>query len=80
TFRDDIYPEYKANRASMPDDLRVQIAPLHETIKAMGWPLIVEDGVEADDVIGALARQAEREGMKVIISTGDKDISQLVND
>ena len=79
TFRDDIYPEYKANRASMPDDLRSQIAPLHEAIKAMGWPLIVEDGVEADDVIGALAKQAEREGVKVIISTGDKDISQLVN-
>jgi DNA polymerase-1 len=80
TFRDDIYPEYKANRASMPDDLRVQIEPLHETIKAMGWPLIVEEGVEADDVIGALAKQAEREGMRVIISTGDKDISQLVNE
>jgi DNA polymerase I len=80
TFRDDIYPEYKANRATMPDDLRVQIEPLHETIKAMGWPLIVEEGVEADDVIGALARQAEREGMRVIISTGDKDISQLVNE
>lgn len=80
TFRDDIYPEYKANRASMPDDLRSQIAPLHEAIQAMGWPLIVEDGVEADDVIGALAKQAEREGVKVIISTGDKDISQLVNE
>ena len=80
TFRDDIYPEYKANRAGMPDDLRAQIAPLHEAIKAMGWPLIVEDGVEADDVIGALARQAEREGMRMVISTGDKDISQLVNE
>jgi len=80
TFRDDIYPEYKANRASMPDDLRTQIAPLHEAIKAMGWPLIMEEGVEADDVIGALAKQAEREGMHVIISTGDKDISQLVNE
>jgi len=80
TFRDDIYPEYKANRASMPDDLRVQIEPLFETIKAMGWPLIVEDGVEADDVIGALAKQAEREGMSVVISTGDKDITQLVNE
>jgi len=80
TFRDDIYPEYKANRASMPDDLRVQIEPLHAAIQAMGWPLIVEDGVEADDVIGALAKQAEREGVRVIISTGDKDISQLVND
>jgi len=80
TFRDDIYPEYKANRAAMPDDLRPQIEPLHEAIKAMGWPLIVESGVEADDVIGALAKQAEREGIKVIISTGDKDISQLVNE
>ena len=80
TFRDDIYPEYKANRASMPDDLRPQIEPLHEAIKALGWPLIVEDGVEADDVIGALAKQAEREGVKVVISTGDKDISQLVNE
>ncbi|MGV3581472.1 MAG: DNA polymerase I [Methylophilus sp.] len=80
TFRDDIYPEYKANRASMPDDLRPQIEPLHEAIKAMGWPLIIEEGVEADDVIGALAKQAEREGVKVIISTGDKDITQLVNE
>jgi len=80
TFRDDIYPEYKANRASMPDDLRLQIEPLHDAIRAMGWPLIIEDGVEADDVIGALAKQAEREGIKVIISTGDKDITQLVNE
>ncbi len=80
TFRDDIYPEYKANRSSMPDDLRPQIEPLHDAIKAMGWPLIMENGVEADDVIGALAKQAEREGVKVIISTGDKDISQLVNE
>jgi DNA polymerase-1 len=80
TFRDDIYPEYKANRASMPDDLRVQIEPLFETIHAMGWPLIIEDGVEADDVIGALAKQAESQGISTIISTGDKDITQLVND
>jgi len=80
TFRDDIYPEYKANRASMPDDLRSQVGPLLEAIRAMGWPLIIEEGVEADDVIGALAKQAEREGMRVIISTGDKDISQLVNE
>ncbi|CEN55347.1 DNA polymerase I [Candidatus Methylopumilus turicensis] len=80
TFRDDIYPEYKANRASMPDDLRAQVEPLHEAIKAMGWPLIMEEGVEADDVIGALAKQAEREGIRVIISTGDKDIAQLVNE
>ncbi len=79
TFRDDIYPQYKANRASMPDDLRPQIEPLFEAIKALGWPLIVEDGVEADDVIGALSKQAEREGVRVIISTGDKDITQLVN-
>lgn len=79
TFRDDIYAEYKANRASMPDDLRAQIEPLHEAIIAMGWPLIMENGVEADDVIGALAKQAERENVRVIISTGDKDISQLVN-
>lgn len=80
TFRDDIYPEYKANRAAMPDDLRAQIEPLYEAITAMGWPLIIEEGVEADDVIGALAKQGASEGMKVIISTGDKDISQLVNE
>jgi DNA polymerase-1 len=80
TFRDDIYPQYKANRAAMPDDLRPQIEPLHEAIKALGWPLIMIDGVEADDVIGALAKQAEREGIRTIISTGDKDISQLVNE
>jgi DNA polymerase-1 len=80
TFRDDLYPEYKANRVSMPDDLRVQIEPLYETIRAMGWPLIIEDGVEADDVIGALAKQAEKEGIRTIISTGDKDITQLVNE
>lgn len=80
TFRDDIYPEYKANRAPMPDDLRPQIAPLHEAITALGWPLIMIEGVEADDVIGALAKQAESEGIRTIISTGDKDISQLVND
>ena len=80
TFRDDLYPEYKANRASMPDELRMQIEPLFETIRAMGWPLIVEEGVEADDVIGALAKQAESQGIKTIISTGDKDISQLVNE
>lgn len=80
TFRDDLYPEYKANRASMPDDLRAQIEPLYETIRAMGWPLIIEEGVEADDVIGALAKQAEKKGIRTIISTGDKDITQLVND
>ena len=80
TFRDDIFPEYKANRSAMPDDLRAQIEPLHEAITALGWPLIMIEGVEADDVIGALAKQAEREDIRTIISTGDKDISQLVNE
>ncbi|MDC8829145.1 DNA polymerase I [Alteromonas gilva] len=79
TFRDDIYPEYKANRPPMPDELRTQIAPLHEIIKAMGLPLIIEDGVEADDVIGTLARQASEAGIDTLISTGDKDMAQLVN-
>ena len=79
TFRDDVYPEYKAHRPPMPDDLAAQIAPLHETIAAMGWPLLIVEGVEADDVIGTLARQAERAGMRVVISTGDKDITQLVS-
>ena len=78
TFRDDVYPEYKANRPSMPDDLAQQIAPLHEAIAAMGWPILIVDGVEADDVIGTLARDAEQAGMQVVISTGDKDITQLV--
>ncbi len=80
TFRDDIYPEYKANRPPMPDELRSQIAPLHEMIKAMGLPLIIEDGVEADDVIGTLARQAGEQGIDTLISTGDKDMAQLVNE
>ena len=78
TFRDDVYPEYKANREPMPDDLSQQIAPLQEAIIAMGWPMLVVEGVEADDVIGTLAREAERAGMRVVISTGDKDIAQLV--
>ncbi len=78
TFRDDVYPEYKANRPPMPDDLASQIAPLHEAIAAMGWPLLIVDGVEADDVIGTLAHAGERAGMNVVISTGDKDITQLV--
>ncbi|MEH6502897.1 MAG: DNA polymerase I [Cycloclasticus sp.] len=80
TFRNDLYPEYKANRASMPEELREQIKPLHALIKAMGLPLVMEVGVEADDVIGTLAQQAELAGMSVIISTGDKDIAQLVTD
>ncbi|GGF64654.1 DNA polymerase I [Alteromonas lipolytica] len=80
TFRDDIYPEYKANRPPMPEELRSQIAPLHEIIKAMGLPLIIEEGVEADDVIGTLARQAGEQGIDTLISTGDKDMAQLVNE
>jgi len=79
TFRDDIYPEYKAHRPPMPDALRSQIEPLHDIIRAMGLPLIVEEGVEADDVIGTLARQASAAGVPLIISTGDKDMAQLVD-
>jgi DNA polymerase-1 len=79
TFRDEVYAEYKANRPPMPDDLAVQIEPLHEIIRAMGWPLLVVDGVEADDVIGTLARQAALQGVRTVISTGDKDMTQLVN-
>ena len=80
TFRDDWYPAYKANRAPMPEDLVAQIAPIHESVKALGWPLLMIDGVEADDVIGTLAEMATRNGMNTVISTGDKDIAQLVND
>ncbi|MFH0272604.1 DNA polymerase I [Vibrio jasicida] len=80
TFRDDMYPEYKANRPPMPDDLRCQIEPLHNVIRAMGLPLICIPGVEADDVIGTLAYQASQQGMPVLISTGDKDMAQLVDD
>ena len=79
TFRDALYPEYKATRATMPEDLRCQIEPLFELIRADGWPLIVIDGVEADDVIGTLVVEAERHGVRSIISTGDKDMAQLVN-
>lgn len=79
TFRDDIYPEYKANRPPMPDDLREQIEPIHQIIEAMGLPLIVVDGVEADDVIGTYAAQASKQGRQVVVSTGDKDMAQLVN-
>lgn len=80
TFRNDLYDQYKAHRPQMPDDLRVQIKPLHDLIRAMGLPLIMESGVEADDVLGALAQHAEQQGFKVIISTGDKDMAQLVTD
>ena len=79
TFRDDIYPAYKANRPSMPDELREQIEPIHEIVKAMGLPFICTPGVEADDVIGTLSHQATQLGLKVVISTGDKDMAQLVN-
>jgi len=80
TFRNDLYDQYKAHRPPMPDDLRVQIEPLHQLIRAMGLPLIIENGVEADDIMGCLAQQAEREGFHVVISTGDKDMAQLVNE
>jgi DNA polymerase-1 len=79
TFRNDLYPEYKAHRPPMPDDLVAQITPLHECIRAMGWPMLIVDGVEADDVLGTLAKQAVQENMRCIISTGDKDIAQLVS-
>ncbi len=80
TFRDDIYPEYKAHRPPMPDDLRSQIEPIHNIIRAMGLPILIIDGVEADDVIGTLARQATEQGVDVIVSTGDKDMAQLVTE
>jgi len=80
TFRDDIYSDYKAHRPPMPDDLRVQIEPIHNIIRAMGLPMLIVDGVEADDVIGTLAVQATAAKQPVIISTGDKDIAQLVNE
>ncbi|MBV1789246.1 DNA polymerase I [Marinobacterium sp. D7] len=80
TFRDDLYPEYKSHRPPMPDDLRDQIEPIHDIIRAMGIPIFVEEGVEADDVIGTLACQAEAACCDVVISTGDKDMAQLVDD
>jgi DNA polymerase-1 len=79
TFRDDIYPDYKANRPSMPDDLRLQIEPIHRIVRAMGLPLLMIEGVEADDVIGTLAHQATQQQVDVVVSTGDKDMAQLVN-
>jgi DNA polymerase-1 len=78
TFRDDLYDRYKANRPPMPDDLGSQVEPLLEAIRAWGWPLLQVEGVEADDVIGTLAREADRRGMRCVISTGDKDLAQLV--
>ncbi|GAD24075.1 DNA polymerase I [Acidovorax sp. MR-S7] len=80
TFRDALYAEYKAHRAPMPDDLRAQIEPIHEVVRLLGWPVLCIEGVEADDVIGTLATQAARQGMQVVISSGDKDLSQLVDE
>ncbi|MEY4083614.1 MAG: hypothetical protein RL483_983 [Pseudomonadota bacterium] len=80
TFRDEIYPEYKANRSAMPDDLRAQIPVIFDAVRALGWPVVVVDGLEADDVIGTLAHQAQSAGLQTVIATGDKDLAQLVND
>ena len=80
TFRDDLYPEYKSNRPPMPDDLREQIEPIHQIVRAMGLPLLIIPGVEADDVIGTLARQATEQKLDVVVSTGDKDMAQLVTE
>ncbi len=80
TFRDAIYPQYKAQRSPMPDDLRSQIEPIHEVVRLLGWPVLAVSGVEADDVIGTLAHVAAQQGVEVVISSGDKDLAQLVND
>jgi DNA polymerase-1 len=80
TFRNDMYPEYKANRPPMEEELRVQIEPIHTIVKAMGFPLLCVSGVEADDVIGTLSQQASEQGLETVISTSDKDMAQLVND
>ncbi len=80
TFRDELYPEYKAHRSPMPDDLRAQIEPIHELVRLMGWTVLDVPGVEADDVIATLAHTASRQGVEVIVSSGDKDLSQLVNE
>ncbi len=80
TFRDELYPEYKAHRPSMPEDLARQIEPIHEVVRALGWPILMVEGVEADDVIGTLASQAAAQGISTVISTGDKDLAQLVNE
>ena len=80
TFRDDWYPEYKANRSSMPEDLARQIEPIHAVVEMLGWPIIMVPGIEADDAIGTLARAATAAGWKTVISTGDKDMAQLVDD
>ena len=79
TFRDDLYPAYKATRSPMPDDMRLQIEPIHAVVAALGWHVLTVPGVEADDVIGTLAVQAAAQNVQTIISTGDKDMAQLVN-
>ena len=79
TFRDDWYPEYKANRAKMPDDLVAQIEPIEAVVRALGYPVVIQDGVEADDVIGTLAHKAQAAGWRTVMATGDKDLTQLVN-
>ena len=80
TFRSDLYADYKGNRSLMPDDLACQIQPLHDLIRAMGIPLLMREGVEADDVIATLSRQAERKNMRTVVSTGDKDLAQIVSE
>ena len=80
TFRDDLYPDYKATRKSMPEDLALQIEPIHTAVRALGWPILMVEGIEADDVIGTLSVQATAAGLETIISTGDKDMAQLVNE
>jgi DNA polymerase I len=80
TFRDDWYPEYKANRSPMPEDLAKQIEPIHEAVRLLGWPVLEVPGIEADDAIGTLARRAAQEGQRVVVSTGDKDLAQLVDE
>ncbi len=80
TFRDALYPEYKAHRSPMPDDLRAQIAPIHEVVRLLGWTVLDVPGVEADDVIATLATMAAAQGVRVVVSSGDKDLSQLVNE
>ena len=80
TFRDDLYPDYKATRKSMPEDLALQIEPIHAAVRALGWPILMVEGIEADDVIGTLSVQATAAGLNTIVSTGDKDMAQLVDE
>ena len=79
TFRDELFSDYKANRPSMPTDLAIQIPPIHKAVEALGWPVICIPGVEADDVIGTLSVKASEQDVHTIVSTGDKDLAQLVN-